>query len=208
MKQIRICSWMVIQGVCLVFLSSGCMPVTSSPTPRFYMLQAVGRDEVREDINMSLNLLVGIGPVKIPAYQDRPQMVTRDKEKMVKFAPFDRWGESLESGMARLIREDLTAMLPASKFLLYPLDQTSAVQYQVTVEIVQLDSELDKDLFLVAQWQVIDTQNMKTILIKRSALLRPITPQNYAGLAETLSMSCAALSREIAQALAELNARP
>ena len=149
-------------------------------------------------------MFIGVGPVKIPEYQDRPQMVTQGKEKMLKFAQFDRWGESLDLGVARLIREDLTVMLPGVKFVLYPWNSTIAVKYQVVVEIVQLDSELDKDLFLVAQWLVIDAENSKTLIIKRSEFRLPIIPQNYSGLAKTLSTACASLSSEIAEALATL----
>ncbi|MBU1087916.1 MAG: PqiC family protein, partial [Candidatus Omnitrophica bacterium] len=67
--------------------------------------------------------------------------------------------------------------------------------------IIQLDSELDKDLLLVAQWTVIDTQDSKTIMIKRSEFRHPIIPQNYSGLVKTLSIACGSLSKEIADEL-------
>ena len=86
-----------------------------SPTPRFYMLSAINENQVSKKINITPGVIIGVGPVKIPEYLDRPQMVTRDKEGMLKFDEFDRWGESLDLGMARLIREDLTAMLPEDK---------------------------------------------------------------------------------------------
>ena len=208
MKQIGVNSCTVMSGVCLVFVLSGCISVQNSPTPRFYMLQAVYENQVSKKINIASDVFIGVGPVKIPEYQDRPQIVTQSKEKMLKFAQFDRWGESLDLGVARLIGEDLTAMLPGAKFTLYPWDSTIPVKYQVVVEIVQLDSELDKDLFLVAQWLVIDAQNMKTMIIKRSEFRQPITPHNYSGLAKTLSTACASLSSEIAQALATLETHP
>ena len=63
-------------------------------------------------------------------------------------------------------------------------------------------------LYLVAQWQVIDLQNTKTMIIKRSEFRKSIKPQNYAGLAKTLSMACASLSSEIANALATLENHP
>jgi hypothetical protein len=74
----------------------------------------------------------------------------------------------------------------------------------VVVEIIQLDSNLDEDLFFVAQWLVIDVQNAKTVIIKRSEFRQSIIPHNYSGLAKTLSMACASLSSEIAEALATL----
>lgn len=193
---------------CLVLALSGCISVPNSPTPRFYVLQAVPEDQVTKKMDIASDTLIGVGPVKIPEYQDRPQIVTQGKEKMLTFAQFDRWGESLDRGIERLIGEDLTTMLPGAKFTLYPWNLSLPVKYQVVVEIVQLDSELDKDMFLVAQWLVIDAQTMKTLIIKRSEFRQPIMPQNYSGLAKTLSMACASLSSEIANALATLEARP
>jgi uncharacterized protein len=207
MKQIMINSY-VVMSVGFALVLSGCISVSNSPTPRFYMLQAVNEDQVSKKINIAPDVLIGIGPVRIPEYQDRPQIVTQGKENMLNFAQFDRWGESLDLGLARLIGEDLTAMLPGAKFTLYPWSSTIAVKYQVVVEIVQLDSKLDKDLFLVAQWQVIDAQTTKTLVIKRSEFRQPVLPQNYSGLAKTLSAACASLSSEIAEALANLETHP
>ena len=120
MKQSEINSCMVMSGVCLALALSGCISVPNSPTPRFYVLQAVYENQVSKKINITSDVLIGVGPVKIPEYQDRPQMVTQGKEKMLKFAQFDRWGESLDLGVARLIGEDLTVMLPGAKCTLYP----------------------------------------------------------------------------------------
>ena len=52
------------------------------------------------------------------------------------------------------------------------------------------------------------TQNMKTLVIKRSAFRQAILPQNYSGLAQTLSTVCTSLTGEIAEALATLEMHP
>lgn len=227
MKKTGVNFSMVAGGVCLVLVLSGCISVQNSPTPRFYVLGAVDENQVSpvrdrtpevsdgslrqpvsngvsKKLNIASEVFIGVGPVKVPEYLDRPQMVTQGKDKMLKFAQFDRWGESLDLGLARLIRENLTVILPGVKFVLYPWNLTIPVKYQVVVEIVQLESELDRDLFLVAQWLVIDAQNSKTIMLKRSEFHQAINPQNYSGLVKTLSTACALLSSEIAEALATL----
>jgi len=205
MKQIVIRSCAVMGVACLALVLNGCMSVPNSPTPRFYMLQAVDGNQVSKKTNITSDVVIGVGPVKIPEYQDRPQIVTQDKEKMLKFAQFDRWGEPLDLGMRRLIGENLAVMLPEANFTLYPWNSSVPVKYQVVVEIIQLDSKLDEDMFLVAQWLVIDVQNSKTMIIKRSEFRQSIIPQNYSGLVKTLSMACASLSSEIVEALATLD---
>ena len=200
-----------MKQIIIVFLAmvlGGCISIPKSPTPRFYMLQAANERQVSNKTNITTDVIIGVGPVKIPEYLSRPQIVTRDREGMLTFAQFDRWGESLDLGMARVIEEDLTAMLPGAKMAAYPWNISIPIQYQVVVEIVQLDSELDKDLFVVAQWLVIDVLEAKTLIMKRSEFRQPIMPQNYAGLAGTLNTICASLSGDIAEALAALETAP
>ncbi|MBF0489534.1 MAG: membrane integrity-associated transporter subunit PqiC [Candidatus Omnitrophica bacterium] len=186
----------------------GCVSAQSSPTSRFYALSSVRESPMGQTIKMSSDVIIGVGPVKIPQYLDRPQMVTINKDKMLKFAQFDRWAEILDLGLARQIREDLTGLLPGVTLTMYPWSASMPVKYQVIVEIVQLDSELDKDVSLVAQWQIMDTQNVKMMMIKRSEFRQPIVLHNYSGLAQTLSVVCTSLSTEIAHALADLDTLP
>jgi len=194
-----------IAFVFLALIVSGCVSIPNSPTPRFYALSST--DKVGAISNNLNAIIIGIGPVKIPEYLDRPQMVTINKAKMLQFAQFDRWGESLDLGLARLIREDLTINLPKVKWTLYPWNPSMPVRYQVLVEIVQLDSQLDRDMFFVAQWTIIDLKDSKTLLVKRSEFRKAINPPNYSGLAQTLSTACSSLSDQIAQALASLKTK-
>lgn len=187
---------------------SGCISVPNSPASRFYTLQSLDENQAGKKFDITPGLIIGVGPVKIPEYLNRPQIVTQDKNKMLNFAEFDRWGESLDSAIARLINEDLTIMLPDAAVRLFPWNLDIPVDYQVVMDIVQLECELDKDLFLAVQWSVIDLSDRKMLLIKRSEFRQTVTPRNYSGLARTLSAACASLSEEIAQALSALPVRP
>jgi uncharacterized lipoprotein YmbA len=188
----------------LALILNGCMSAHNSVTPRFYMLQAMNENQVSQKIDIASDLIIGVGPVKIPEYLNRSQMVTQNNEKMLQFAEFDRWGEALDLGLSHLIREDLTVMLPRTKFILYPWSPYTQVKYQVVAEIVQLNSDLKKNLFLVVQWQIIDMQKKKTMIIKRTEYLQPIIPQDYSGLAKTLSTVCGSLSNDIAEVFRKL----
>jgi hypothetical protein len=56
----------------------------------------------------------------------------------------------------------------------------------------------------VVQWTVIDVQNAKAVIIKRSEFRLSLMPQNYTGMAKTLSTACASLSSQMAEALGTL----
>jgi len=198
----------VIVGFILVL--SGCISISvpNSPNPRFYMLESVNKDQGIKKINLPSSVFISVGPVKIPQDQDRPQIVTIAKDKALNFAQFDRWGEPLDLGVSRLIREDLAVIMPQGKFILYPWNSQLTVKYQITVEIIQLDSELNGDLALVAQWVITDAQSGKPVMVKRSQFSQAIVPQDYFGLAKTLSAACVSVSSDIAEALAALPPPP
>ncbi len=191
-----------------VFIFSGCLSISNSPEPRFYMLKTMDKGQVSEKFDIEPGVIAAVGPIGIPEYQDRPQIVTMDKEGMLKFAQVDRWGEPLDSALGRLITDNLTVMLPAASFHIYPCNFAIPLTYQVVVDVIQLDSRLDKDMFLVCQWSIIDAKNRQMLLTKRSEFRQPVNPHNYSGLTGALSAACASLSSEIAATLAELSKQP
>ncbi|MCB9757959.1 MAG: membrane integrity-associated transporter subunit PqiC [Candidatus Omnitrophica bacterium] len=193
--------------ICFSLFLSGCvsLSIPTSPTPRYYALDAVSMDN--KEIDISSDLTIGIGPVEVLENLNRPQIVTTRQDKTLKIAQFDRWGEYLDIGVAQVVRDNLMKILPTAKITVYPWDSALAVKYQVTIEILQMDSDLGQDLLFVTQWMVRDRENGKTLLIKNSEFREPITPQSYSGLAKTLSKACASLSREIAQTLATLDSQ-
>jgi len=179
----------------------GCLSIPNSQTPRFYMLDSINENQVNKKFNIVPDIIIGVGPVGIPEYQDRPQIVTQDKNKMLIFAQFDRWGEPLDLALKRAISEDLNAILPGAIIKIFPWNLDIHIKYQLIIDVIQLESEMDKDLFFVVQWTAIDYETKKVLFIKRSELRQPIIPHNYSGIAKALSAACAELSSEIANTL-------
>ena len=190
------------------FLLSGCVGISSSPSPRFYMLNSTTREKAIEKIDITPGVIVAVGPVSIPEYQDRPQIVTRDRNGMLKFSQFDRWGESLDSALASQINNNLAVMLPAANFQIFPCNFAIPLDYQVIISVIQLDSELDKNMVLTAQWSIINAKKREMLFTKRSQFIQPIKPHNYSGLTQALNTACATLSSEIAGNLAKLANQP
>jgi len=153
-------------------------------------------------------VIIGIGPVKVPEYLNRPQIVTADGTNLLSFAEFDRWGEPLEFALPRIISDNLSVLLPAATIVTSPWNISIPVKYQVIIDVARLECRLDKELCLAAQWSVIDLDSRKMLITKKSEFSKPVDPPNYSGLAGTLSMECASLSGEIAESLSSLAAQP
>ncbi len=86
---------------------NGCMSISDSPSPRLYMPHsAAGRQDIQK-FDFSSKDIIGVGPVRIPEYLNRPQMVTRGKSNLLTFAQYDRWAEPLGESIERTIAENL-----------------------------------------------------------------------------------------------------
>jgi uncharacterized lipoprotein YmbA len=187
---------------------TGCISASTSPTPRFYMLHAVDAKQTTNVFKAVSNTVIGISPVKIPEYQNRPQIVTQDKNRMITIAQYDRWGEDLDIALTRILMENIAVMLPNAIVERYPGNLAVPLNYQVMANVLQLESRLDQDLFLSAQWSIIDPAKNKTVVVKKSEFRQPVKPHDYSGLAEALSAVCASWSAEISASLAELVNQP
>lgn len=192
----------------LALALSGCMSMSSSPTPRFYMPVSLEKDQVAQKIEIPSGVIIAVGPIGIPEYLDRPQIVTKNDNGTMHFAQFDRWAEPLDSALNRLLIDDLAAMLPSANFQFFPCSFTIPLDYHVIADVVRLDIELNKDMVLEIQWSIIDSRSKKMILTKRSEMREAIAPHNYFGVSKALSSACAELSREIAGSLASITNQP
>ncbi|MCK9615034.1 MAG: PqiC family protein [Candidatus Omnitrophica bacterium] len=196
--------------ICVVFVLflNGCVSVSNSPNPRFYTLYTPDKEKPNQEFNIPDNTIIGIGPLRIPEYLNRPQIVTNNKDKTVIFDEFNRWAESLDFALARLINNNLTLMLKDASFQMFPWDFAIAVKYQVIADVIQLENNLNQDLLFAIQWSIIDLEKKRAVFTKRSEFRQDIYPHNYYGFTQALSEATLSLSKEIAQELVSVTKPP
>lgn len=149
--------------------------------------------------------IIGIGPVQLPEYLDRPQIVNREGANQLQLAEGDRWAEPLTVSIPRTIRENLAAALGTEQFLIFPWGE--AVDYQVVIEIVRFEGEGYRMAQLEAIWSIQDSQGTVILPSRRSDYQEPVTRAGSEGLVQALSQALASFSREIARQLSEKAAK-
>src|SRR5208283_2593522 len=93
----------------LLVILTGC---ASSQPSKFYQLNPVQNQGTSiVDVPSSHNVVIAVGPVGIPDYLDRPQIVTRSGKNELKLSEFDRWGGSLEADISRVLVENISSFL-------------------------------------------------------------------------------------------------
>lgn len=128
-------------------LVAGC---ASSPSTGLYLLAALPQAAPAQPFPDSL----GIGPVALPEYLDRLQVVTRGASGEIAISDIERWAEPLHEGLARVLDQNLAALLGTQHIVRFPWPAAAAPDLQVSVEVLRFEAGPDASLRLVARWQV------------------------------------------------------
>ena len=178
----------------------GC--VGTSPPANFYVLSSITESGAAPAaVGNESRIAIGVGPVNLPDYLDRSQIVTRSSPNELKVAAFDRWAESLKSSFPRVLTENLSALLNTNQVAVFPWRKAIPVEYQVIVDVVQFDAEFGGNAVLIARWSIIGDGGDNTLVIKRSTITASANTDDYAELVSAQSQILAEFSREIAEAI-------
>jgi uncharacterized protein len=185
-------------------LCSGC--VRSDPA-RYYVLTEVPRSmDAAPAAEPGRGAAVGVGPVSLPGYLDRLQIVTR-RGAQLDMAEFDRWGEPLSEGVPRAIAAYLAALLQTERVVVFPWPGVRTIEHQVVVDVTRFDGVVGGDVLLEARWRVLGPDR-KELVLRSSAVHEATGASGYPALVAAMSRSLGALSREIADSVKLLRAQP
>lgn len=184
--------------LCVTFLAS-C--ATSQPT-RFYSLAAIEDAGARDATGARET--VGVGPVDLPRYLDRPQIVSRDGRYRLRLADFDNWAEPLENSVPRVLARNLTMLLATKDALVLPRRSQERVDVEVAIEILRFDFEPGDAAVLTARWEISRRSSdvpaeIATVTIREPLALADASGQpDYEAAVAALSKTLAEFSRQLA----------
>jgi uncharacterized lipoprotein YmbA len=168
-----------------------------SASSKFYVLSPL----TQSPLSTVEGTTIGVFPVAMPDYLDRPQIVTRVSENQINLDEYSRWAEPLKENFYSVLVENLAALLNSEKIIKTAQNLTVPVALQVGVEVVQFDGTLGGDVVLIARWGLFEADGKKLLLAKRSSFKEPTGAATYEALVAAGSRAVAALSREIAEAI-------
>jgi len=189
----------IIHLVVLLVLSVVCLSACAgkSASSTFYVLSSLPQPTV----SAAEGTTIGVFPVAMPEYLDRPQIVTRVSENEIKLDEFSRWAEPLKESFTRALVQNLSSLLKTAKVIKTTESIHLPVTLQVWAEVVQFDGSLGGDVVLIVKWGVFEQEGKKLLLGKRSSYKEPTGAASYEAFVAAESRAVAALSREIAEAI-------
>jgi uncharacterized lipoprotein YmbA len=138
----------------------------------------------------SEGITVGIAPLKVPAYLDRPQIVTRASDVEVGVAEYYRWAEPLDSSLPRMLARDLEQAPAIRSVVLLPTHTPAKPDRVVLVELFRFDGTPGATVRLSAQYTILDQE--------RNLLTGPIRSEVSASVADASFESLVRAMREAA----------
>ena len=167
----------------------------SSPPSRFYTLSAASGVA-----GTPSNVSVAVGPVSVPPIVDRPQIVVSMGSNQVRLEEFNRWASPLQSNIARVIAENLTALLGTTRVTLFPQSTSADAEYRAIIDVLRFDSMPGEAVALEAVWIV---RRMKDGKVEggRTVVREAVQANDYEALAAGHSRALARLSDDIANAV-------
>lgn len=116
-------------------------------------------------------------------------------------AEFDRWAEPLDDMIARVVTENLSALLATDRVYLTsgPLPQN--VAYQVELMIFRFDITENNQTTLTTHWSILDRRSDRIQTSRKVTYSETARSSDYDDIASAMSDNLAALSQDIAAAL-------
>lgn len=187
----------LVAGSLLLQACSGSTPA------RFYVLtpQVAAQTDA-----MSEGIAIGVGPVVIPQYLDRPEIVTRSSDNRLDLAEFDQWGGRIGDNVTRALAENLSGLLATDRVSIFPWTDATGLDHQITVDITQFERDPTGAVTLTAFWSVNDAQSGRVLMNRRSTIQKPVAAaaagsSGYDQTVAAMSQALGSLSEEIAAAI-------
>jgi uncharacterized lipoprotein YmbA len=184
---------------CMIILASFLAGCGSSPPARMYTLNSLGTQKSADSATTKDFVVVRIGPIEIPDYLDRPQIVTRTSQNELNIAEFEQWGGPLASDINRSLVENLASAFGGSNITVVPWRAYVVSSYKVPIGIERFDVTPGKSVVLKARWAVIGKDNVSPEIVRESAVMRPLKGSQYSEMVAAMSEALADLSSEMVE---------
>ncbi len=186
----------------LAVLLTGSLPgCGSSPPSSFYTLSPSPMTAIGSVADSDIT----IGPIDIPDYLNRPQIVTRGEGSELKLAQFDRWAEPLDDSFQRMLTTNIGNLLGSNEVIEYPSKDRFGLHYHVVVRIQRFDTDNRGNAVLEAKWGILDSGGGRLAPLESGRFESQASNANdYNQIVAALDDTVSQLSVAIARSLIEL----
>lgn len=188
----------LLRSCLLLTALAGCAP--GQPT-RYYTLSTASEPAAAP--RSGQGLAIGLGPLTLPQYLDRPDIVTRAGANQMRLGDFSQWAEPLEPLLTRIMAEDLYALTGAKDVIPIPQRGDLPLDRVVEVDVARFDADEGGEVKLDARWRVYRGDGETLVASGRSQVAEQgAAVPDYDAIVAAMSRAVGRLSAEIAAGIA------
>lgn len=171
-----------------------------TPPASYYLLTAPATDLVKPP---TTSARLGLGPIRLPKYLDRPQIVSWETGARLKLSNEHRWAEPLADSFSRALLANLARVLPATQVVQFPWKAAEQPARQLSMEVLRFERAVDGSMKLGARWTVANGRADPSPATYTSEISVPISGEanDYDALVTAASAAVTALAEDIAAQL-------
>ena len=173
----------------------------SSPPVRYFALSPMDSVQ-RQDPDDAVTL--GLGPLRLPEYLNRSQLVTRGNGSELEVDEFSRWAEPLTLALHRVVSTDVDNMMDGVIVIAFPWESVvrNEVDYRLLGEVTRFDADRSGRVVLDIQWAIADVPGEVAVAIHRSKYeTRAARPDDPAIVTSAMNDALAMFSRDVVSEL-------
>jgi len=188
--------------IIICFFVVSCSKTTPS---QFYTIRPMSPiDTTKKTHPFTNNIGIGINPVEIPDYLNRPQLVIRKNKNEVTLSEFNRWAGSLKDNINNVITENIATLLNTNRVYAHPRIKMDEIDYLISINIYSLEFIPGEQVILKGSWIIMETDTKKEALARIFSLNERIKTGDFNEMIDALSLNFDNLSKAIASEINSL----
>ena len=184
-------------------LLAGCSGLSGSKQEKTTFYSLAPAQGLSPIMTVGKTMIVGVGPVYLPEYLNRPQIVTFTSAYELELSEFNRWGGALDSDMNRVLTQNLSRLLPAMRIVSLPVRITANPDIQVVLQVLSFERTASGEVVLVVSWGVLGEDGRKALALRETTFRVQPTDASYEAVVAAMSETLTGLSVEIAGEIAK-----
>lgn len=178
-----------------------CAVASCSSTESYYLLSP---QVAKSTVLPSNGIRLGVGPVLLPDYIDRSEIVFQSSPNKFEIPPGHLWAGSLKDTMLNVTATNLSRALRTPNVRSYPWEPGTQLDYAVAIDVHRFHSRTGGDAVLEVTWRLYDETTRQVRSQRNSTFERPLQADGYDAVVTAQSLLLKDLAEEIAETLAQL----
>ena len=189
----------------LVLLGVGlglCACRSAPPAITYYTLDPLSLETASVQASAGITpLTVGIGPVSLPTYLERTQIVTRSGDHTLAVNDFHRWAGPLDEEILRVLVVSVGKALPGAEVLPYPWGHRTDPTHQVRLALQRFDGQIGGQVHLRGTWHLICHSDPDKRVGRTFDISEAVTAPGMTGLVDAQNRALGKLAEQMVAVL-------